>query len=138
MTLMGAIEGRLPFLRTEAESRMLDTFQIGTEAAPTYNPTTGNDEATFTPLFTTLGRVKVAGGLSARESEAGGRTVVTVVRELHIPVGSPAVPTGAVAVCTAVHATSDPTLLNARLKLAGPAPGSQTTARRLEVTEALT
>jgi hypothetical protein len=126
-----------------AESRMLDTFDIGVPTGGyTYDPAanggTGGDVETITPLFATVGRVKVGGGLAAREAEAGGRTVVTVVRELHIPVGSAAVPVGAVAVCTAVHPTSDPTLLNARLRLAGPAPGSQTTARRLEVEEVLT
>lgn len=124
--------------RRRAERRFLDTFDIGTPGETVYNPETGNDEVTITPLFTTVGRVKASSGLVARESEAGGRTVVTVTRELHIPVDSPAVPTGAVAVCTAVHATSDPTLLGATLRLAGPAPGSQTTARRLEVTEVLT
>jgi hypothetical protein len=123
--------------RRAAESRMLDTFQIGSLGEPAYDPGTGNTEAEFTPLFTTNGRVKASSGLVARESEAGGRTVVTVTRELHIPINSPAVPTGAVAVCTAVHNTSDPTLLDARLRLAGPAPGSQTTARRLEVSEVI-
>jgi len=112
---------------------MLDTFQINTSATA-YNPATDSDEETLTPLFTTPGRVKVS-ALVPRESEAGGRTAVTVTRELHIPVGSAAVPAGAVAVCTAVHATSDPTLLGAVLRLSGPAPGSQTTARRLQVTE---
>lgn len=131
---MSTIEAR----RRHAQRRMLDTFAIKTPTGTAYNPATGNDETTYADLFTTKGRVKVSGGLSARESEAGGRTVVTVVRELHIPVSSAAVPTGAVAVCTVVHATSDPTLLGATLRLAGPAPGSQTTARRLEVEEVLT
>lgn len=138
VTLQSAIEAELPFLRSEAEARMLDTFAVKRSLGINYNPASGNDEETFEDLFTTVGRVKVSGGLSARESEAGGRTVVTVVRELHIPVDSPTVPTGAVAVCTAVHETSDPTLLGAVLRLAGPAPGSQTTARRLEVSEILT
>jgi hypothetical protein len=124
--------------RAEAESRMLDTFAIKLSLGVNYNPATGNNEETFEDLFATNGRIKASSGLVARESEAGGRTVVTVTRELHIPIDSPAVPTGAVAICTAVHNTSDPTLLDARLRLAGPAPGSQTTARRLEVTEVLT
>jgi hypothetical protein len=37
-----------------------------------------------------------------------------------------------------VTATSDPTLLGAQLRLPVRRPGSQTTARRLEVTEVLT
>lgn len=139
MSLFDAIRAELPGLRAEAEARMVDMFAIGVPTGA-YEPNaeTGVDEQVVDPLFTTVGRVKVGGGLASREAEAGGRTVTTVTRELHIPVGSPAVPTGAVAVCTAVHATSDPTLLGARLTLAGPAPGSQTTARRLEVSEVLT
>lgn len=137
MSLQSAIEAELPFLRAEAEARMLDTFDIKVPTGTAYNPGTGNDETTYTDLFSTPGRVKVSGGLSARESEAGGRTVVTVVRELHIPVGSAAVPVGAVAFCTFAHETSDPTLLGAGLRLSGPTPGSQTTARRLEVSEVL-
>lgn len=138
MTLMGAIEAELPFLRAEAEARMLDTFEIGVPTGGfTYNAATDTDEEDLDALFTTVGRVKAA-GLVARESEVGGRTAITVTRELHIPVDSAAVPVGAVAVCTAVHSTSDPTLLGARLRLSGPAPGSQTTARRLQVTEDLT
>lgn len=138
MTLQSAIEAELPFLRAEAEARMLDTFDI---KFPTggwiYDEEAGEDVEAFDLLFTTSGRVKVEGGLSVRDAEVGGRTSASVVRSLHIPVGSPVVPVGAVAVCTAVHATSDPTLLGARLTIGGPAPGSQTTARRLEVTEVL-
>lgn len=125
--------------RVAAEARMLDTFDIGVPTGGyVYDPELGEDVQEIDPLFTTAGRLRAGRGLTARESEAGGRTVVEVSRELHIPVDSPAVPTGAVAVCTAVHSTSDPTLLNVRLTLAGPAPGSQTTARRLEVEETLT
>lgn len=115
---------------------MLDTFDIGRPTGG-FVYVDGEEVEEIDPLFTTPGRVKVVGGLSARTSEVGGRTAVSVTRELHIPVTSDAVPVGAVAVCTAVHATSDPTLLNARLRLSGPAPGSQTTARRLQVTEDL-
>lgn len=137
MTLQSAIEAELPFLRAEAEARMVDTFDIKVSLGINYDPEAGENVETFDDLFTTLGRVKSGSGLTARTSEAGGRTVVAVTRELHIPVESEAVPVGAVAICTAVHATSDPSLLGARLRLAGPAPGSQTTARRLEVSEVI-
>ena len=112
---------------------MLDAFAISVVTGTAY--TGGVEVETLTALFTTAGRVKVSGGLTAQAAEVGGRTAVSVTRELHIPVGSAAVPTGAVAVCTAVDASSDPTLLGARLRLSGPAPGSQTSARRLQVTE---
>lgn len=125
--------------RKLAESRMLDTFEIRVYGdGYHYDEDLGEDVRDYIVSFTTQGRVKVGGGLAARESEAGERTVVTVTRELHIPVDSPVVPVGAVAVCTAVDPTSDPTLLGAELTLAGPVPGSQTTARRLQVTEVLT
>ena len=124
----------LPGLRAEAKARMLDTFEVGVPGSGwVYDPWTQTEVQALDVLFTTAGRVKV--GLMPSEAEAGGRTVATVTRELHIPVDSPEVPAGAVAVCRAVHETSDPTLLGARLTLIGPAPGSQTTARRLTVKE---
>lgn len=140
VTLQAAIERELPFLRAEAESRMLDTFElrVPTGEGWVYDDFFGVDVEAYDVVGTTKGRVKVGGGLSVRDAEVGGRTSASVVRSLHIPVDSPAIPTGAYAVCTAVHETSDPTLFGAILRLAGPAPGSQTTARRLEVAEVLT
>lgn len=136
MTIWAAIEGELPFLRAEAEARFVDTFEF---RKPTGFAMVGGVETeTFDVLLTTLGRVKVVGGLSERDHQVGERTAATVTRELHIPWNSPAVPTGVIAVCTAVDDSTDPTLLNARLRIKGPAPGSQTTARRLQVSEVLT
>lgn len=135
MTLQAAIEAELPYLRTEAEARMVDTWAIGTSAGWSY--VGGEDVQTVNPEFTTPGRLKVGGNV-LRETEAGARTVVESRRELHIPVDSPTVPSGAVAECTAIGATSDPTLLGTIVRLSGSAPGAQTTARRLEVTEVLT
>lgn len=101
------------------------------------DPITGEVTPVYATRFTTKCRVKVSEGLSARTDEAGGRTAVTVSRQLHIPVDSPAVHAGDVAVMTAVHETSDPSLVDATLVLDGPAPGSQTTARRLQVSEVI-
>lgn len=134
MSLQDAITAALPDLRREAEGRMLDVWAIGTSEGWTYQD--GADVRTVDPLFTTRGRLKAAGTV-IQESEAGGREVAESRRELHIPVASPAVPTGALAQCIRVHRTSDPTLLGTVVRLSGPAPGSQTTARRLEVTEVL-
>lgn len=101
------------------------------------NETTGEKSPQYAVRFTTKCRVKVSDGLSVHESEVGGRAAVEVTRQLHIPVKSGAVQPGDIAVITSVHATSDPTLLGATLVLAGPAPGSQTTARRLQVSEVI-
>lgn len=137
MTLQAAINAELPFLRAEAEARMLDTWTIGADVGWTYDDGAGEDVQTVTPLFTTAGRLKASNNV-VLASEAGGRTVTETRRELHIPVASDAVPAGAVAQCTAVHETSDPTMLNIIVRLDGPAPGAQTTARRLQVSEVLT
>jgi hypothetical protein len=124
--------------RALAESRMLDTWAIGTDLGWRYDEFLGRDVQSVDPLFTTKGRLKTVGNV-VHDAEAGGRMVVETRRELHIPVSSAAVPANAVAECTAIDEnTSDPTLLGTIVRLTGPAPGSQTTARRLEVTEVLT
>lgn len=114
---------------------MLDTVTIGTDAGWSWDEGAGADVQTVDALFTTRARIKSA--TLVRDAEGGGRTIAEVNRELHIPVDSPAVPAGAVAVVTAIGAGTDPTLLNARLRIEGQAPGSQTTARRLEVVEVI-
>lgn len=140
MSLQAAIEQALPELRSHAQARMVDTFEIRVpNGGMVYDDFLEEEVEDYDVLLPELmARVKVVGGISGSESEAGGRTLVTVRREFHVPVSTVAIPTNAYAVCTAVHSTSDPTLLGARLVLGGPAPGSQTTARRIEVTEVLT
>ncbi|MCZ3386325.1 MAG: DUF6093 family protein [Actinomycetia bacterium] len=133
MSLQAAIEAELPFLRSQAESRMFDTFNISYPTGAVTTDASGTETRSLVAEFATVGRVRT--GMSVRGQEVGGRTAALTSRELHIPVTSPVVRPGAVAVCTAVHVTSDPTLLGARLSIAGAAPGSQTTARRLQVEE---
>ena len=123
--------------RRAAESRMLDTWAIGTLSTE-YDEDAGAEVRTVSPLFTTPGRLTDRGTTVARDTQVGERTAIETTRELHIPYDSPAAPANAVAECTAVHATSDPTLLGTIVRLAGPSPASQKTARRLEVVEVLT
>ena len=136
--MQARMEARLARGRAMAEARMTSTWTIGTDGGWAYNPATDREEQTVTPLFTTKGRMKASRTFGNINQQAGGRTVTVVTRELHIPVGSPEVPVGALATCTALGPGDDPTLLGAVVRIAGPAPGSQTTARRLEVTETLT
>ena len=123
--------------RADAESRMLDTWAIGADLGWAYDPAAQADVQTVNPLFTTPGRLTER-GVAVSDAEAGGRTVVTTRRELHIPWDSPDAPANGVAQCTAIGDSTDPTLLGTIVRLAGPAPASQKTARRLEVTEVLT
>lgn len=138
MILQQAIADGLGEIRREAEARMTDTFEVRIYSGGwTYNKAQQKDVRQYDVLLTTPGRVKVGGGLAASDADVGGRASVEVRRELHVPIATPAIPVGAVAVCVQIAATSDPTLLGAELTLAGPAPGSQTTARRLQVTEVI-
>lgn len=127
--------------RALAESRMLTTCAIQYDTGSTdIDPATDSEIKVYETAFSTKCRVK-SPGLQVNEAEAGGRTSATVTRELHIPVNSPDpwdspdAALGVFALITAVDATDDPTLLGQRVRLSGPAPGSQTTARRLEITE---
>ena len=120
--------------RRAAEARMHDTFTVSRLVGTMYDPAFQEDVEQLEELFTTKGRVKVS-ALVVQDGDAAGRLVATSRRELHIPVDSPVVPAGAIVVCTAVHSSSDATLLGARMTVTGPTPGSQITARRLEVTE---
>lgn len=127
----------LPELRAHAESRMLDSFLIGHYGDGwVYDDLLEQDVREFIVAFPTKGRVKVTVAMP-QASEVGARTSYETRRELHIPTGSPATPDNAVARCVAIHRTTDPTLLGAELSITGPAPGSQTTARRLTVTEVI-
>jgi Family of unknown function (DUF6093) len=137
VTVQAAIEQELAFLRDEEEARMVDTWAIGQDGGWQYDDEAGEDVRVITPIFTTPGRLKSPGNV-VREAEAGGRGVVETRRELRIPVSKPEVPAGALAECTAVHWTSDPTLLGTIVRLSGPSPSAQTTCRKLEVTEVLT
>lgn len=132
-----SLAGALARGRRAAEARMLDTWAIGT-LTTTYDEESGVEVRTVTPLFATPGRLSDKGTTVARDTQVGERTAVETTRELHIPWNSAAAPADAVAECTAVHATSDPTLLGTIVRLAGPSPAAQKTARRLEVVEVLT
>lgn len=123
--------------RRKAEARMKDAFLIGHYGDGwVYDDMLERDVREFIVAFPTKGRVKVTVAMP-QASEVGARTAYEVRRELHIPATSPATPPDAVARCVDAHHTSDPTLLGADLSITGPAPGSQTTARRLTVTEVI-
>lgn len=119
-----------------AERRMLDAAEIRYQTgATTQDPETGSEVPVYAVRFTTKCRVKSTRTYGVQNQEVGGRTAQTVSRELHIPVASPTVYPGDIAVMVEIHKTTDPMLYGAHLTLSGPSPGSQTTARRLEVTE---
>jgi hypothetical protein len=96
VTLQSAIEQEIGFLRAEAEALMPDEFEVGTYGDGWhYNAEAGEDVRDFEALFTTPGKVMTS--TAAGEVEVGGRTAIEINRTLHIPVGTPDVPVGAVA-----------------------------------------
>lgn len=129
--------------RELAEARMRTTVEIQYETGTEPDPETDSDAPVYETAFETKARIK-SGARMVTLSEVGGRTSAETTRELHIPALSedpwadPRSAHGVTALVTAVHATDDPTLLGARLTLSGPGPGSQTTARRLQITEVVT
>lgn len=120
---------------------MLTTCAIQYDTGSTdIDPATDSEIKVYETTFSTKCRIKST-ALLVRLNEVGGRTSGETSRELHIPVNSadpwdsPDAARGVFALITAVDPTDDPTLLGQRVRLSGPAPGSQTTARRLEITE---
>lgn len=129
--------------RAMAESRMSLTGEFQYETGTTPDPETDTDVPVYATAFESMARVK-AGARQVALREFGGRTSAESTRELHIPVSSadpwadPRSAQGVTFLVTEVSTLDDPTLLGARLTLSGPAPGSQTTARRLQITEVVT
>lgn len=138
MTLDSAIEAELPFLRQQAESRMTTTVEIGTPGPWEFDPDLGRDVRTLTSTFTTKARIRVRSARQESSAEAGARTVVTVQRELHIPIDSPDVTPNMVGRVTALGPLSDPSLAGTEFTVLGVTSGDQMTARRLLIEEVQT
>lgn len=135
MTLQSAIEAQLPYLRSEANARMVDTFAA---YAFTWVKVDGLDEQTWVEQYVTPGRV--AG--RSRDGDTNTRTVTigdverpVVEGGLHIPLSAALPAIGWEFVCTAVGASSDPSLLGRRWRVVDVPAKSAATARRLDVVE---
>lgn len=138
MSLQSSLNAELPFLQAQAESRMTTTVEIGEYGPWVFDPDLGRETRSFTVDFATPARIRVRSVQQQTEQDAGARTVVTVQRELHIPINSPVVAAGQVARVTALGAGSDPSLAGVELTVLGVIAGDQMTARRLLVEEVQT
>lgn len=135
MTLQSAIAAELPFLRSEAEGRMVDTF---TAFSFEWTKVDGLDEQVWIEQYDTPGRI--AG--RSRDSDTNTRTVSVGDQErpvleggLHIPLAAELPEIGWTFICTAVGASSDPSLLGRHWRVVDVPAKSQATARRLDVVE---
>lgn len=142
MTLQSAIEAELPFLRSEAESLMQDTFTAYSPTGATTTDANGFEVPAYANQGDTPG--KIAGpSMQSRDTNArtvtvGGMDRPVVEGGLHIPV-SAAVPkvgeygTGWEYVLVDLGPMTDPSLLNSRWLVVDAPAKSYATARRLDV-----
>lgn len=132
MTLQAAILAELPYLRTQAESLMVDAGQA---SRPTggYEYEGGEDVLAAEDLFESPCKIQTR-NLVAREAEVGGRTSVSVRTELHLPASTDPLEAGDLWEITAAHALSL-SAVGQVLRVIGPVAGSLKTARRYEVEE---
>lgn len=131
-SLFDDIAGELPAMRARAETLMVDTikFTVG-GGAGTFAPETG----TYTPGAGTevySGKCQIqVGDAVPRDVSSGDRPLVVERITVKIPVGSAAVPVGAVGEITAVGGISDPSLVGLVYRVTGSHAKTFATATRL-------
>lgn len=135
MSLQEAIAAELPFLQSQAQSRMTDTF-----AAYSYEWTKvdGLDEQVWVEQYDTPGRIAGRsrdGDTNTRTVDVGGVERPVVEGGLHIPLSAALPAVGWEMVCVAVGPSSDPSLLGRRWRVIDVPAKSHATARRLDVVE---
>lgn len=137
MTVAGAAQAELPYLRAEAEALMLDA---GTAKRPTggYVYVDGVEVEATEDLFSVPATEGGPGckiqnrNLVARESEVGGRTSVSTRTELHLPVSSAPLTAGDLFTVTTPHALST-VAAGTTYRVTAPVGKTLATARRYEV-----
>ncbi|WP_157508856.1 DUF6093 family protein [Luteipulveratus halotolerans] len=130
------IEAAIPELRAHAEARMVDEVLVEAKTGKTrYNPETGQDEETFEEMYRGRCRWKQNGGTGESQGVVvEGSTITLLPLELHLPVeASAGVREGMRA--TALTGVHDPALVGRQVWIRREHAASQTTARRLGVSE---
>ncbi len=131
MTLQYDINRVLPYLRSEAEGRMVQTWRIGTLIEDT-DPVTFDPIQTLAAVYDGPARFK-AGVWTASEPSPGGQPIAQQSAELHLPSGTPGIEVDMVAVCDA--APDDPSLVGRVVRIKGRPAAGQTTASRYPVSD---
>ncbi|MDF1603395.1 DUF6093 family protein [Nocardioides sp. YIM 152315] len=122
-------------MRARAEALMLDTF---TAYAYTWTKVGNLDKQVWLAQYTTPGKVagrSRQGDTNTRTETVGGVERPVVEGGLHIPLSAPVPAVGWEFACTAVGASSDPSLLGRRWRVVDVPAKSFATARRLDVVE---
>lgn len=130
MTLGTDLTEALPELRAAAESRMTQTWRIGT-LSETTDPATFDVVKTVQPVvYTGRGRLKPS-TTAGTNADAAGQLVAIYSLELHLPVGTTGIERGMVAICDACP--EDPSLVGRMVRIAGGPSQGQVTAARYPV-----
>lgn len=140
MTLQSAIEAELPFLRGEAEARMVDTCRVtrpGSGSPGPINQTTGQyDSAPAGDVVyegpCRLGRVEIPHVSAAVGGEASWDVQDSV---LHLPLTSDTEAVGANQTVEYLTSTANPALEGRKFGVLGVVGGTNLTARRCLVRE---
>ena len=134
MTFAEDVIGVLPFLRTQAESLMIDECTITRPGEPATDPDTGNVTDSTTPVYS--GKCKVQSkDSSVATPDVAGASFVVVSRQVHIPAGAADVKNGDVITVTA--SLLNPLGVGKRYRVEGFTPDSYETAARIPVKEIL-
>lgn len=129
MTLGYDISQHLSELRAEAESRMSQTWRVGT-VTETTDPDTYAVVKVLEAVYDGQARFKPEGTVP-RAREVGGQFVTLQEPELHLPAGTVGVEVGMYAVCDACP--EDPALVGMVVRVASRPSRGQVTAARFRV-----
>ena len=130
MTLQNDISQMLPFLRSEANARMTQTWRIGT-LVEAEDPATFDTIQTIEAVYTGIARFKA--GTGASEPSPGGQPIAQQSAELHLPSGTPGIDVDMVAVCDACP--EDASLVGRVVRIKGRPAAGQTTSNRYPVSD---
>lgn len=133
MTLGQDLDPGLRELRAEAESRMTQTWRVGTLANTGTDPDTLEPAATFTPVYTGVGRLKSIAATAVSERTPADQAVAVQTLQLHLPSGTTGITPDMRAVCTACP--EDAGLVGRVVRIMGRPTAGQTTAARFSVEE---
>lgn len=135
MSLADDVQANLPYLRSEAEGRMVDECEVGEFGEGDPDPVTGQPTLVLVAEhYSGRCRVKSASNVSS-ESSAGGQSFATQQLILSVPVADAgAIRTDDVLRITEVDPTTgNPAMLNRIFRIAGLASVSQATAARFSL-----
>ena len=131
---MSLLDATLVAGRREAEARMRDTVRLYTQAADTFDRTTGNTvPGAQTDLYAGKARVKAIAASTGEETEAGEREIVLREYEVSLPWSAP-LPGGTRVLAGAriqVTASPDARMVGLVLWVTGAAFSDQSTAWRI-------